>query len=113
MRLYKFLHETQETIIIYRAMSSEEARDTLTSKQAAFVKRFKWFSPDLNWIKSRVKDGKFNNSKFKQDRYDVILAFTLPKENFDKYFMQINNSKEYMLDLRKSNSVKWLKVEKL
>ena len=63
-------------MIIYRAMSEVEFIETLKSGKADFgIKRFKWFSPSLDFIVSRVRDGKFNNSKFVPNRYTHIVAF--------------------------------------
>ena len=57
-------------------MSEVEFIETVKFKKADFTtKRFKWFSHSLNFIKSRVQDGKFNNSKFAPDRYTRICQF--------------------------------------
>jgi hypothetical protein len=63
-------------MIVYRAMSEVEFNETMKSGKADFsIKRFKWFSPSLNFIVSRVRDGKFNNSKFATNRYTHIVEF--------------------------------------
>lgn len=63
-------------MIVYRAMSESEFNETMKSGKADFnIKRFKWFSPSLEFIQSRVRDGKFNNSKFAVSRYTHIIAF--------------------------------------
>lgn len=57
-------------------MSEVEFVETMQSGKADFsTKRFKWFSPDLEFIRTRVRDGKFNNSKFVPSRYTHIISF--------------------------------------
>lgn len=57
-------------------MSEVEFTETLKLGKADFsIKRFKWFSPSLEFIQLRVRDGKFNNSKFVPDRYTHIVQF--------------------------------------
>ena len=60
---------------VYRAMCKEERDNTIKNKSPDFKKRFKWFATNLDFIYNRVKDGKFNNSKFKKGAYDYILVF--------------------------------------
>lgn len=60
---------------IYRAMCEAEAERTLANGRPDFLRRFKWFSPNLAFIKARVQDGKFNNSKNKPERYTRLLMF--------------------------------------
>lgn len=62
-------------MIIYRAMCHEEAVKTLANGRPDFLKRFKWFSDDLEFVKTRVQDGSFNNSKHKPNRYTRIFEF--------------------------------------
>ena len=37
----------------------------------------KWFSDDIEFIKSRVSDGKFNNSSFVEGRYDYLVVYDI------------------------------------
>jgi len=89
--------------IVYRAMSEEEAKKTLADKKPFFRKRFKFFSEDLSFIETRVRDGKFAHSNFKENSYNNIVSFEILDgfENFTKL-----NNKELMLDVRKLPLVK-------
>lgn len=80
----------------YRAMCNEEAELWLNGRNA-FLRRFKWFSPDINWVKSRVQDGVFNHSKFAKGRYSRLLAFEIPIKW---------SGKEVQLDRRKLPTIK-------
>ena len=62
-------------MIVYRAMCEEEAEITLKNGRPNFMRRFKWFSPNLDFIKGRVQSGSFNNSKYKPERYSRLLSF--------------------------------------
>ena len=63
-----------------------------------FTRRYKWFSQDLNFICQRVCDGLFNNSKYKADRYTVLVSCQITKEHLRKA-TQIN-IREIMIDRR-------------
>ena len=63
-------------MIIYRAMCDEEADKTIKNKKPDFLRKFKWFSPNLSFITERVQGGSFNNSNHKSKRYTRLLAFT-------------------------------------
>ncbi len=78
-------------------MRGEEFEKTKLYGAANFSKRCKWFSPDLNFIITRVKDGKFNNSSFLKDRYQYICSFEWDGLNADWY-----NTKEIQFDRRKN-----------
>ena len=41
----------------------------------------KWFSDDIEFIKSRVSDGKFNNSSFVDGRYDYLVVYDVVDNN--------------------------------
>lgn len=90
---------------IYRAMGTDELNKTIHLGRPDFLKRFKWFSPNLQWIHTRVRDGKFNNSKFKQDRYEHICEFEWDGNNMD--FISTN---EIQFDRRKNPTIKLVKV---
>lgn len=88
-------------MILYRAMCKEERDLTIENNRLSFKKRYKWFSQDLEWIKLRVMDGCFNNSKFKPGRYKYLLKFEINNKcivNFSKI-----SKKEWMLHVWKSN----------
>lgn len=63
------------TKTVYRAMCQDEYMETVKNKEAVFHKRFKWFTENLDFIRNRVKDGKFNNSHIVKDRYDIVVKF--------------------------------------
>ncbi len=73
----------------------------MTSRRPDFLRRFKWFSDDLEFIKSRVQDGSFNNSKHKTDRYVRIFEFEI--DDFSKADFISNN--EIQLDRRKNPKI--------
>ena len=64
--------------------------------------------PDLDWIQSRVTDGKFNNSKFVQDRYCILVEHHIDESDM-KHFSKVG-FKEFMLDRRMANQVKFKKI---
>lgn len=88
-------------MIIYRAMCDEEATKTLNKGRPDFLRKFKWFSPNLNFIKERVQGGNFNNSKYKTDRYTRLLAFET--DDISKSDFVSNN--EVQFDRRKNPKI--------
>ena len=96
-------------MILYRAMCPEEADKTLESKRLQFKNKNKWFSFHLNdFIRSRVQDGKFNNSNFEKDRYVRVLEFEFNDSSLE-YFSNVGY-KELMLNVRKVPLVKLISV---
>lgn len=62
-----------KVIILFRAMCQEEYERTLRLKTPDFsLKRFKYFALSLDFIKEKVLDGVFNNSKFKKEIVEFI-----------------------------------------
>ena len=91
--------------VIYRAMCEEELEGRCLDYPFSFSKgKFKWFSDDLGFIKDRVRDGSFNNSKFKPEAYAQIVMFVVKDLS---RFKRVSN-KELMLSVRDANSVKVL-----
>ena len=85
---------------LFRAMCQEEFQD-MSNNTLSWNSRFKWFSPDINFIQNRVRDGKFNNSNFCNDRYAILVAIDIDNtEPFKK------SNFEWMLDRRSANQVK-------
>lgn len=80
-------------MIIYRAMCDEEAERTLANGRPDFLRRFKWFSHNLEFIKGKVQGGSFNNSKYKPERYSRLLAFEV--EDLDKSCFVSNNEIQF------------------
>jgi len=60
---------------LYRVMCEDEALKTIANGRPNFIKRFKWFSDSLSFIKDRVQDGRFNNSGFVSGRYSRVFEF--------------------------------------
>ena len=83
---------------LYRAMCKDEDVSSIANNRPHFIKRYKWFSPSLEFVSGRVQDGVFNNSKWRQERYTERLAFTF-SDNSRSYFA-VENEKEYRLDRR-------------
>lgn len=81
-------------------MSKQERDLTLEDNHFSFIKKYKWFSFNLDWIKSRVQDGKFNNSKFKPERYTHLLKFDIE----DEYIKQFSKKGKKELELHKWKS---------
>lgn len=94
--------------VIYRAMCEEELKGRCLDYPFSFSKgKFKWFSDDLDFIKQRVRDGSFNNSKFKVDAYKHVVEFVI--EDLGR-FKRVSD-KELMLSVRDSNNVKVLSFD--
>lgn len=85
-------------------MCKEEAVKSITDNRPHFVNRYKWFSPSLEFVTSRVQDGVFNNSGFRPGRYTELLAFMFTDSSVS-YFV-FRNEKEYMLDRRDTPMVR-------
>lgn len=92
-------------MIIYRAMCKEEYERTIERGSPDFYKRYKWFSPNLDWINSRVRDGKFNNSKFKQGAYDYVVTFEWDGEKADR-----TTTNEIQFDRRSNPNIRVVRV---
>ena len=90
---------------IYRAMCKEEFDKTLSSGRPDFLRRFKWFSPNIEWVYSRVKDGKFNNSQFKKDRYEYVCEF-----EWDGKCADFISTNEIQFDRRKNPKITFVKM---
>lgn len=96
-------------MIVFRAMCDAEYKNTIKSGEADFSKkRFKWFSQNINFITDRVKDGKFNNSKFCKGRYDRIVEFFID----DKYIHKLDyiSNNEIQVDRRRNIPIKLCRV---
>ena len=62
-------------MFIYRAMCDTEYNSVCEKYPLSWNSKCKWFSDDLNFILERVRDGKFNNSKFKDNAYRNIVKY--------------------------------------
>jgi len=63
-------------ISIYRAMSNEEADETLARQSPHFFResRFKWFGTE-EYVFQTVMDGRFNGSRKDPSKYGRVLRF--------------------------------------
>jgi hypothetical protein len=85
-------------MILYRAMNNQEAEETIKLGRPAFKSRFKWFGTE-EFVRARVQDGKFANSKFKPGAYDRLLKFHVPDDQ--AHHLRHVGRFEWMLDVRK------------
>lgn len=86
---------------IYRAMCHEEAVRTIANGRPDFLRRFKWFSHNLDFITGRVQDGEFNNSNHKPERYSRLFEFEI--DDISKADFVSNN--EIQFDRRKNPKI--------
>ena len=70
----------------------------------------KWFSDDIEFIKSRVGDGGFNNSGFVDGRYDYLIIYNIIDDN-DK--LKRVSDKEVMLYRKDAPMIKVISVIKV
>ena len=68
-------------MFIYRAMCDTEYNSVCEKYPLSWNNKCKWFSDDLNFILERVRDGKFNNSKFKGNAYRNIVKYRVKNPN--------------------------------
>lgn len=82
---------------LYRAMCEEEFAQISKSHPLAWKSRFKWFGTE-DFVKTRVQDGKFNNSKYVDGRYKHLVEYEVVSglEHFSKC-----GHREFILDVRK------------
>lgn len=94
-------------MIVFRAMSVEEALNVSGNNPLAWKSKFKWFGTE-DFVRQRVLDGKFNNSKFK-NKYTVLCKYEIVDgiEHFSKC-----GNRELMLSIRKANNIKIRLVSK-
>lgn len=62
-------------MLVYRAMSQQEFDETIKYGKPSFLRKVKWFSDSLEFIHSRVRDGRFNHSDQCHARYTRIVEF--------------------------------------
>lgn len=94
-------------MILYRAMCKDEFKKVDILNPFNWNSKTKFFSPSIDFIYNRVKDGKFNNSKFKSNKYDFIVKYTLNDLNA---FRQVSDN-ELMLYRKNEPLTKVLKIE--
>ena len=99
--LWKIIVRDGSDMIVFRAMSVEEANKVSDTSPLAWRSKHKWFGTE-DFVKKRVLDGKFNNSKFK-NKYVVLCKYEIV--NGIEHFSKCGN-RELMLSIRKANNVK-------
>lgn len=92
---------------LYRLMCDEEFNSVCEKHPFSWNKSCKWFTDDVEFLQ-RVSDNKFNNSKFKQDRYKNLVVYQV--ENLTT-FEKVSN-KELMLRRKHAQNVKVVSVLK-
>ena len=70
----------------------------------------KWFSDDIEFIKSRVGDGKFNNSGFVKGRYDYLVVYDVVENS---NILKCVSDKELMLYRKDAPTIKVNSVNKI
>ena len=66
---------------LYRLMCKAEYDRVDNTSPFSWLSKAKWFSDDIEFIKSRVGDGKFNNSGFVEGRYDYLVVYDIADNN--------------------------------
>ena len=81
-------------------MSIEEASKVTNNNPLSWKSKFKLFGTE-DFVQTRVLDGKFNNSKYK-NKYQVLCKYEVIEgvEHFSKC-----GNRELMLSIRKANNV--------
>lgn len=89
-------------MILYRAMCPSEFEQVSERHPLAWKSKFKWFGTK-EFVDNRVRDGKFNNSKFVANRYKHIVIYEVLSGI--EYFSKCGHN-EFMLNCRKAPLVK-------
>ena len=89
-------------MLLYRAMCDEELSAISDNWPLSWNSKFKWFGTE-EFVKTRVRDGSFNNSKFAPDRYKNIVVYEV--EGGLEHFSKCGRD-EFMLSVRKAPLVK-------
>ena len=66
---------------LYRLMCKAEYDRVDNTSPFSWQSKAKWFSDDIEFIKSRVGDGKFNNSSFVGGRYEYLVVYDVTDDN--------------------------------
>ena len=96
-------------MILYRAMCNVEFQDMQKFNSLSWNSKNKWFGTK-DFVINRVKDGKFNNSKFCSDRYDVLVKFEFA-DGYEHIFSKCGN-REFRLERKHANQIKLLSFER-
>ena len=95
---------------LYRLMCKAEYDRVDNTSPFSWQSKAKWFSDDIEFIKSRVGDGKFNNSSFVEDRYGYLVVYDVTDNNNK---LKRVSDKELMLYRKDAPMLKVNSVNKL
>ena len=95
---------------LYRVMSECEFDNTSDHSPFSWNSKFKWFTHNLNFILSRVTDGKFNNSQFKKGRYTHLIEYVVA--DVKGVIKQVSNN-EFMLARKDAPNIKVFSISKV
>ena len=95
---------------LYRAMSEQEFNNVTNDRPFAWKGKFKWFSPNKEFVLNRVRDGKFNNSNFDNRRYTHLVEY-LVEDNLK--VLQTVSTYEVMLARKDEPLIKVLGILKI
>ena len=95
---------------LYRAMSEQEFNNVTNDRPFVWKSKFKWFSPNKEFVLNRVRDGKFNNSNFDNRRYTHLVEY-LVEDNLN--VLQTVSTHEMMLARKDEPLLKVLSVLKI
>lgn len=91
-------------------MSEQEFNNVTNDRPFAWKSKFKWFSPNKEFVLNRVRDGKFNNSNFDNRRYTHLVEY-LVEDNLK--VLQTVSTYEVMLARKEEPLLKVLNVVKI
>ena len=95
---------------LYRLMCKDEFDRVDSKSPFSWQGKAKWFSDDIEFIKSRVGDGKFNNSSFVEGRYDYLVVYDVVDS--DCRLKRVSD-KELMLYRKDAPMIKVVSVNKM
>ena len=95
---------------LYRLMCKAEYDRVDDKSPFSWQSKAKWFSDDIEFIKSRVSDGKFNNSDVVEVRYQFLVVYDVTDGN--SKLKRVSN-KEVMLYRKDAPMIKVNSVNKL
>ena len=95
---------------LYRMMCKAEYDRADDKSPFSWQSKAKWFSDDIEFIKSRVCDGKFNNSGVAEGRYQFLVVYDISDNN--EKLKRVSN-KEVMLYRKDAPMIKVNSVNKL
>lgn len=96
-------------VLLYRAMCEEEFKGVSKDTPFSWKSRRKFFSKDIDFIKHRVLDGVFNNSRHYKDRYTQLVVYEVESTIG---FSDVSD-KELMLYRQNEPLVKVLNITKI